>query len=100
MNIDPGMNKPVDDNLYMPKDGWEKTTRPTTNKWYQDGKGNTSAMRILSMAAGIVGLAISISGAVAMFLNSGSAATAMSIGLALTGLALGAKVGQKYAEKG
>jgi len=68
-------------------------------KWFQDDKGNVSSMRILSMLTGVIGLLISISGTIAMFLNNVSSSTAMSIGLALTGLALSGKVIQKYAEK-
>ena len=67
-------------------------------KWYQDDKGNVSTMRILALPAGFVGILITVAGVVAMFLNNQAAGTAMSIGLGMLGLALGGKVGQKFAE--
>ena len=69
-------------------------------KWYQDDKGNISTMRILSMAAGLIGILISLSGTIAMFMNKPSATTAISVGAGLIGIALGAKAGQKFAEGG
>jgi len=67
-------------------------------KWYQDDKGNISTLRILALPAGFVGMAITIAGVVAMFMDKSTAGTAMSIGLAMLGMALGGKVGQKFAE--
>lgn len=69
-------------------------------KWYQDEKGNTSMMRILSMIAGFTGIIISLSGVVAMFLKLSTSGTAMSIGAGILGAALGAKAWQKISEKG
>ena len=69
-------------------------------KWFEDDKGNVSTVRLLSLPAGIVGILITIAGVVAMFLNNPSAGTAMGIGMGMLGLALGGKVGQKYAERG
>ena len=45
--------------------------------WYDDDKGDISSMRILAMAAGAVGITISLSGTVAMFLGIAAAGTAL-----------------------
>ena len=68
-------------------------------KWYQDSKGNISTIRILAMAAGAVGITISLSGTVAMFLGIAAAGTALTVGAGILATALGAKAWQKMNEK-
>jgi len=67
-------------------------------KWYQDGKGNTSMMRILSLLAGITGIVISLSGTIAMFLGLANSGTAMTVGAGIIGAALAGKGWQKMSE--
>ena len=67
--------------------------------WYNDDKGNISTIRILAMAAGAVGIAISLSGTVAMFLGIVAAGTALTVGAGILATALGAKAWQKMSEK-
>ena len=68
-------------------------------KWYEDSKGNVSAMRILSMLSGVTGILIVLSGTIAMFLNLTTSGTALTVGAGIIATALGTKMGQKYAEK-
>lgn len=67
-------------------------------KWYQDGQGKVSALRILAMGAGIVGMIITLAGAVGMFLDKASCGTAMTVGAGMVATALGAKAWQKRSE--
>ena len=67
--------------------------------WYDDDKGDISSMRILAMAAGAVGIMISLSGTVAMFLGIAAAGTALTVGAGILATALGAKAWQKMSEK-
>ena len=67
--------------------------------WYNDDKGNISTIRILAMAAGAVGITISLSGTVAMFLDIGTAGTALTVGAGILATALGAKAWQKMNER-
>ena len=67
--------------------------------WYNDDKGNISTIRILAMAAGAVGITISLAGTVAMFLGIAAAGTALTVGAGILATALGAKAWQKMNEK-
>ena len=64
-------------------------------KWYEESDEVQSAMRILAMIGGLVGLIIALAGAVAMFLGSPIAAAMAGIGAGIFALALGGKVAQK-----
>jgi len=67
-------------------------------KWYQDNEGNTSALRILAMAGGIVGIIVTLSGTVAMFIDKPTAGTALTVGAGIIATALGTKAWQKISE--
>ena len=68
-------------------------------KWYQDSKGNISAMRILAMAAGVTGITIALAGTVAMFIKIQMSGTALTVGAGIIASALGAKAWQKISER-
>lgn len=100
MSIDPGFDKEVDDDLYIPKNiKTEKVVNMGAKKWYMDNVGNISAMRILSMLAGVTGISITLAGTVAMFLRISTAGTALTIGAGIIATALGTKAWQKMSEK-
>lgn len=67
-------------------------------KLLQDGQGNTSMMRVIALPSAVVGMGISISGAVAMFQNLPAAGTAMAVGAGMVAAALGGKAIQSRAE--
>lgn len=67
-------------------------------KWYQDGKGNTSSMRIMAMIMVCTGSAISISGVVGFFLGLDGAAI-VGTGTALAGASGFAKAWQAGKEQ-
>jgi len=69
------------------------------NKWYQDNKGNISSLRIIAVPSAIIGQLVVIAGMVALFMNYPDAVGAMGIGVAMVGLAEGAKAWQKQGEK-
>lgn len=66
--------------------------------WYQDNQGNTSAMRIIVVPAGILGMLTVAAGVVAMFLQLQDAAVALTVGAGMIATAQGAKAFQKKYE--
>ena len=68
-------------------------------KWYQDDEGNTSALRLIVMPSAIIGQLVVISGMIALFMGYTDAVGAMGVGVAMVGLAEGAKAWQKQGEK-
>jgi hypothetical protein len=51
-------------------------------KWYQDGQGNTSTMRIIAVLSAVIGSLLAVAGAVALFLG-------ISEGVGLAGIGAG-----------
>lgn len=67
-------------------------------KWYHDGEGNVSTIRILAVWGAGLGTALIVSGIVAMFLQNQMAITAMGTGAGLMGVGEAMKAWQ--AQKG
>jgi len=68
-------------------------------KVFQDNQGNTSALRLIVVPGAYVGFAMSLAGAVAMFLSLPAAGTAMATGAGMVASAAGAKAWQKHSEE-
>ena len=71
----------------------------TKRKWYQDDEGNTSSLRLIVIPSAIIGQLVVIFGMIALFMNKPDAVGAMGVGVAMVGLAEGAKAWQKVSEK-
>lgn len=68
-------------------------------KWWQDDKGNTSQLRIISMMITVLGILVIVAGVVGFFLKYPEAMQVISVGAGLIGSAEFAKVFQKAFEK-
>jgi len=68
-------------------------------KWFNDQKGKVSALRIIVVPAGVLGMLLVIAGAIAMFLKLPDAGTAIVSGAGMVATAQGAKAWQAQAEK-
>jgi hypothetical protein len=66
---------------------------------FHDRTGKLSALRVVVVPAGVVGIVISIAGAVAMFLTLPAAGVAMTTGAGIIATAVGAKAWQRASEK-
>lgn len=66
---------------------------------FRDRTGKLSALRVIVVPAGWVGIVISLAGAVGMFLNLGASGVAMTTGAGIIATAVGAKAWQRASEK-
>lgn len=55
-------------------------------KWYQDGAGHTSSMRIMAMTSTITGCVAVLAGVVAMFFGIGESVLMAGVGAGMAGL--------------
>ena len=72
---------------------------PEKSRWYQDDKMNTSALRLIVVPAGFVGIGIACAGVVAMFLALPAAGVALTTGAGMVATAQAAKAWQKKTEQ-
>jgi len=63
-------------------------------KWYQDGEGNTSSMRIVTMLSTVTGCVAVVGGVVGMFLGHPESTVIAGVGGGMTGLGEIAKAWQ------
>lgn len=67
-----------------------------SKKWYQDQKGETSHLRIITMMIVIVGICTVLSGLVGFFLKMSESVSLVSVGSAMV---LGAEIGKVFQKK-
>ena len=67
-------------------------------KWYQDDKGNTSALRLIAVPSAAVGFVMTFGGLAGMWFEKSASSTAMITGAGMVATALSVKALQKKSE--